>query len=317
MTYAPPQRRTEPRDARRALQRDRAEGGGGQSRPGPSGAAQSRLQAALDASPRVVRQSRQADSLSTARISRAPAPDGGTIQRVVYPTMDALLTAALGGPAPDLTGFAPELLAFFQDAEDQLPDVDVVANPGLGRVAEITTVTGAAQPYRLEYDPNEPDQENLVASILHELIHASTHQNYDRGGAVGLPAWLNLNLPPGLVGPAVGAEVDAQEQVLAQNLLDLDHIVARDNTLSGHMRGFLAERVQYAYVSPPQIHYDTVIADMLAYLELNGYHSGPTYDFLRRLAAEANDRRLVDPYWGVKRARRVERNARWYQGWKW
>jgi hypothetical protein len=238
-----------------------------------------------------------------------------TIRRVIYPTVNALLTAALGGAPPNFID--PEVQALFADAENQLPLTDVISVPGLNRVAEATPTPGLAHPYRLQYNPNEPNEEWLISSILHELIHVSSAENYDLGGAAGLSPWTNLNLPPGLAGAGLNNEVDAQEDVLNDNLQDLDDTIANDNTLGPPMQHFLQERVAYAAVSPARIHYDTVIADMITYMELMGYGAGPTFAFLRRLSREANDRRLVAPWWGTKRTRRVDANAGRFAVWKW
>jgi hypothetical protein len=308
VSYAPPQGKIEPP----ALQRRRRSGEG---RPGAAGGAQSRLQAALDGSPRVVAQARQADALSAGRIAQAPASGGGTLQRVVYNDLDTLLTAALPGAVPDLTDVSLEVLQFLADAESQVPLVDVVANANLPRAAEITATPGAAQPYQLEYDPNWPDAEYLLASIIHELLHAAVEQQYRWNGAAGVPEWTNLNLPPGLAGAALRSELSAQTGVLGDNIDDLDEVLKGDRTLPQGLKAHVRKRVQYA--GEPGWHYDTVIADMLVYMELLGYRAGPTYKYLRRLAAEANDRRRVAPYWGVKRARPVDPSAHWYEFWKW
>lgn len=301
-------------------------------RLGPGGAAQLRLQAALDGSARVsalgVRSRAMERAPAAAASSIQRARGGGasgqprTIRRVIYGSIDALLTAALApDPVPDLAALDTELLRFLGDAEDQLPYTDVISDPALHRVAEATPTPALAYPYRLEYNPTTPKKKWLVASILHELVHVAGARRYRKAGAVVDP-WTNLNLPPDaggapLAGPALTAEIEAQEDVLVKNIFDLDHVIANDTTLTGRLRHFLQERAQYAFSSQPRVHYDTVIADMMAYMQLKGFDDGPTFRFLRRLAAEANDRRLVAPYWGTKRARRVDRNARWYQITQW
>jgi hypothetical protein len=310
MSYAPPQRKAAPA-APRALQRRRA---GGEGRGGPAGAAQSRLQASLDGSPRVAAQSRRADELS-ARLSRAPAPGGTIVQRTVYTDLDSLLAATLGGPVPDLTGGSLEVLQFLADAESLVGLVDVVPKVNLQRAAEIKDTPGAAQPYRLKYNPNWQDRDYLLASIIHELLHAAVERQYRWNGAPNVPEWTNLNLPPGLGPTTVLPELAAQTKVLGDNIDALDKVLEADKTLPRKLKAHLGKRV--AYAGEPGWHYDTVIADMLVYMELLGYRAGPTYEYLRRLAAEANDRRRVAPYWGVKRARPVDPSARRYQFWKW
>lgn len=294
---------------------------------------QAALQRRLDASPRVLQQAARARGLAAQpepqarasveptgrvaapRVARAPRR-GSVVQRVVYPDVDTLLTAALGGPGPDVTAFDPSLADLFAEAGEQLPLTDVVANANLPRAAVAVPTPLAAQPYRLEYNPGTADQNWLVSSMLHELIHVATATTYRFGGAAVPNPWLNLNLPPGLAGGALNTEIETQQDVLEENLDDLEHVLAGDNTLTVGMQNHLDERIDYSRAAS-FVHYDTVLADMMAYMELNNATGGPTFAFLRRMVRESTDRRRVDPWWGTKRARRVERNAAFYEFWKW
>lgn len=235
--------------------------------------------------------------------------------------MNALLTAVVGAPAvPAIAGLDPHLRALFDDAENQLPFTDVVANGALGRVAEAGVNPAPPPAYLLEYDPAWPDQQYLISSVLHELLHVSTDRSYDRGGLGGGPGldFLNLNLPTGLVGaPAIGAEMAAQEAILTQNLNDAVAVATADGTLAVAMQNHILNRLNNYALIQPGVHYDTVLADIMAYMELNGVTAGTTYDFIRRLVRESTDRRLNRPWWGVRRPRRVDRNAPWYAFWAW
>lgn len=238
------------------------------------------------------------------------------VQRIVYPNMNNLLTAVLGG-APAFGALDPHLTALFHDAEQQLPQTDVIANPALGRVAEAGMNPAPPPPFVLEYDPNEPDQNFLVASVLHELIHVSTERNYARGGLGGGPGldFLNMNLPTGLVGGAIGVEMGNQDATLTANLQDAVTVTQNDNTLTVPMRNHILNRLNNYALVMPGVHYDTVLADIFAYMELGGVHNGATFNYIRRLVRESSDRRLNRPWWGVKRARRVQTAAPW--AWQW
>lgn len=238
------------------------------------------------------------------------------IQRIVHPSMNALLTAVSGvAPPPNVAGFDVSVLALLADAENQLPMTDVVPNQNLGRVAQAGLNPNAPPAYLLEYDPNHADLNFLISSVVHELIHVSTDLNYRKNGLAY--QFLNLNMPPGL-GPAqIGPELIAQQAILDQNLQDADAVILADNTLLGPLQAHLSDRINNYARAMPGVHYDTVLADMILYLQLNNIQGGPAFKFLRRLVRESNDRRLRDPWWGTKRARRVDPNASWWQIWSW
>ncbi len=251
-------------------------------------------------------------------VSRASA-GAGVVQRVIYHNMNALFQAAVGAHnAPNIGQFDASLRSLIADAERQLPVVDVQAVPNLNRTAEAEPNPAPPPPYRLRYDPNEPNREWLLSSILHELTHVSAARNYDRRGA--LPNQLagtwatNLNLP------ALSAEQDLQIQiaVLRQNLDDLDEIARTDTTLPNQVRDHIRDQ-RYPYASVlAWFEYDSVLSDIMMYMQLNNVPTNsPTFKFVRRLVKEAQDRRLKRPLWSIKRARRVDRNAWWFQFWKW
>ncbi len=324
--------------------------------PGPQ-AEQRRRSAAhapagpLDARPAVVAQRALADGLNAratvrgqahlqAALDQAQAPRSTlqakasteVVQRVIYNDVGTLLSDALGGQqnVPALGQGDSDLRALWADAEAQLAVTDVVAVEGLDRTARARPTPDGLHPYLLEYNPDADDADWLTSSILHELIHVSTAENYDQREGRQLTPWLNLNLPPGLVQDdqededlenqplvpqAVGQEVEAQQDVLEQNLDDLEQVVRGDGDVADP--NWVLERIEYARGSGSHLHYDTVLADVQSYLNLRGDTDNPTYAFVRRLSREATDRRLVAPWWGTKSARRVERDARWYEFWKW
>ena len=240
------------------------------------------------------------------------------IQRVIYPDMNALFAAAAPGVAPVIANLSPTLQALIADAENQLPHTDVVAVPGLGRVAEAAPNPAPPPVYLLNYDPATANQRFLLSSLVHELIHLSSAENYDRGGPVPaglLGGWAaNLNLPAA----ETEASFWAQVGTLSANLNDLYDIVTNDNTLAAPVRAHIRnERIPYGDTLV-WFEYDTVLSDILTYLELNNAPANsPTLSFVRRLVNEARDRRLNRPMWGVREARRVESGAAWYKFWKW
>lgn len=248
--------------------------------------------------------------------ARRPGVQPQVVQRVIYGNMNLLLTAVLGAP-PAFGALDPELTALFHDAEQQLPHTDVFATPGLGRVAEADFNPAPPPAYRLDYEPAYPDQNYLVASIVHELLHVSTERNYQRGGLGGGGGldWLNMNMPTGLAGAAVGAEMATQRATLTANLNDAVAVVTNDATLGAPLRAHVLNRLNNYALAMPSAHYDTVLADIFAYMQLNGVNNGTAFNYIKRLVRESTDRRLYRPWWGVKRARRIQTAAPWF--WQW
>ncbi len=246
------------------------------------------------------------------------------VQRVIHPDIDTALAAVLGQAGPDITQFDPSLQSLFNEAESMLPETDFIAAPGQGRSAEASKNPAPPPNYLLEYDPTWPDQNYLVASILHELIHAATDVNYRKGGlaqgpAGEIPEFVNLNFPGGLGGnqPAINAEMRTQRLVLEANLRDAVYVATHDTVMSHNLQQHVLNRLNNYALPQPLVHYDTVLTDILAYLELENEKNNETFRFIKRLIDESTNRRVVDPYFGIKRARRVDRKTYSITFWKW
>jgi hypothetical protein len=241
------------------------------------------------------------------------------VQRVVHTSIDAALTAILGGPLPG--GLDPALRALVREADALLAGgiVDFQAAPGLTRPAAIAPAGTAAAPpvqWVVTYNAAWPDQDYLIATFLHEVLHATMGRHYT-GPAVSGNPYLNMQLPAGLAGTALGTEITNQMLVLDANLADAEHVVGNDTTLAGPVQAHILERLRYGRAMP-DVHYETVLADVLAYMQLLGLPTtSASFLFIRRLVRESTDRRRVAPWTGIKRARRVRRDAPWYAFWEW
>jgi len=274
---------------------------------------------------------RQANSASVQRKSGAAnalragltAGHARVIQRIIYGDIDELLTAVVHannaatgahGAVPDVTDFDPHLQQLFTETEALLPMVDVTSDPTLGRVAEASqNDPTAAHPYDLVYQPNTADQEFLIASVLHELMHVASEEYYDKGGH-GTPYGYNMNIPRG---GNPRRNIAAQTAMLDRNLADAEGVANGErNALGANLQAHVLRRLAYAR-EMPSVHYESVLADIMAYMELQVATNSNTYRFIRRLIAESTDRRTRTPWWGVIEARRVRSNASWYQFWEW
>lgn len=246
------------------------------------------------------------------------------VQRVIYPDMNTALAAVLGQAGPDITQFDSSLQTLFNEAAEFLPHTDFIADGQLQRAAEASKNPNAPPDYLLEYNPNWNDREYLVSSILHELIHASTDQYYDKGGlAQGpngeIPEFVNVNFPDGLGGnqPAINAEMRTQRLVLEANLRDAVYVATNDNGVGNQLKLHILDRLNNYALAQPMVHYDTVLADIMAYMQLHNATATDTFRFIKRMVDESTNRRTHYPAWGIRRARRVDRKTWSLTFWKW
>lgn len=246
------------------------------------------------------------------------------VQRVIHPDMDTALATVLGQAGPDITQFDSSLQTLFAEAEELLPDTDFIADNNLARAAEASKNPNAPPPYLLEYNPNWQDRDYLVSSILHEMIHATTDVYYDKGGlAQGpngeIPEFVNVNFPNGLGGnqQAINAEMRVQRLVLEANLRDAVYVATNDGGIGQNLKAHILDRLNNYALAQPMVHYDTVLADIMTYMQLQNATGTDTFRFIKRLVNESTDRRTYYPRWGTQRARRVDRKTWSLTFWKW
>lgn len=246
------------------------------------------------------------------------------VQRVIHPDMDTALATVLGQAGPDITQFDPSLQTLFTEAEGLLPQTDFIPDPHLARAAEASKNPNAPPNYLLEYNPNWNDQDYLVSSILHEMIHVTTDVYYDKGGlAQGpngeIPEFVNVNFPNGLGGNqvAINAEMRSQRLVLEANLRDAIYVATNDGGIGQNLKAHILDRLNNYALAQPMVHYDTVLADIMTYMQLQNATATDTFRFIKRLINESTDRRTYYPRWGTQRARRVDRKTWSLTFWKW
>jgi hypothetical protein len=252
------------------------------------------------------------------------------VQRVVYPTMAAMWGAV--HPAYALANIANDstLNSLYHDAEAQLPNVDFQQVGGMA--PQIASTPLAAQPYRIDWDTAANlghDNHFFAGEIIHELAHAASSQQYTRNGAnQGDLIWVNMNLPApvGVVNPLTGLAPNQllaaqnQRQTLINNWNDLDAEALVDSnagTLTAGQYAHISGRIQYAGATS-DLHNETVLGDIMYYLLANNLENCRTYKFAKRMLKEANDRRQ-NGFWSNQgtNVRRVDRQAWWFQFWKW
>lgn len=258
---------------------------------------------------------READALSRQAergqaIQRRQGPSSEVVQMVRYLDIDAMWADICGDA--DVTAMIPQIIQrdpvlaeLYSDAARQVPNCDFC---GGKKNIQIGINAGGSTPYFIEYGafPDAPqDQYFFIAAIIHELTHADVLENYNRNipdtEFGGRARWLNMNLPP-----ANGADEITSKQKdsfimqsnrLSKNIQYLRSVVEQDNDL--HKRSSLVYehlagengRLNYMEVCSPDVHYDTVLGDMMFYLQYNKLQDTRSYQLMQRMLREANDRR--------------------------
>ena len=252
-----------------------------------------------------------------------------SVQRVVYGDMPAMWGGVLVPPygEPQVRALVRRdsaLSALYDEAAAQLPVVDFVVGHGLSR-PEAAVPNPPAQPlFEVRYDPGIPaDRDFFAASILHELGHVVAARTYQTHGAAAVDpelSFLNMHLPPGeAVAGSSGLPLNQersyrrQKAVVERNWLDLVaefelERAAFPPAVADHVAG----RIAYAG-STAHVHNETVLGDLMYYLVARGLTGSRTFRFARRMLREANARRAA-PGTDV---RVVDRDAWWFQFWKW
>ena len=287
---------------------------------------------ALDRPVAVMRLQRTAGNQAVARRPARGRVDRPQVQRVVYANMNTMWAAV--HPAFDHTiiDADPALAALYEDAAAQLPSCDFVHT--LGSAPQITARASppATTPYLVVWDSALAlglDTNYFAGAIIHELAHAASAQQYHRSGANQDDLiWANVNLPPavGPVDPANGlalnqlASLQQQMKTLDANWTDLQNIEAAeslDGTIGAHEHAHIHGRIQYA-LATAFVHNETVLGDLMYYLNANGLKGTRTYVFAQRMLREANDRRRQGWWSGPNQeTRRVDSRAHLYELLKW
>jgi hypothetical protein len=249
---------------------------------------------------------------------RAPSPAGAgrAVQRQIFKNLDQLLTAAVGAKnVPDFDDYGATVQGLIEDAGTVVPLVDAVGQANVSDTANIKPHTGNGnQRYDMVYSTNG-ETDKVIWSIVHELTHAYSAEHYTgptnvSAGRQGVPGrWaLNMNLPTN----SSDKDFDSQAKTLENNLEDAYQVVTGDKSLGDSVQEHLKSRMNYgSYLAAYE--YDTVVTDSLIYLEQQGKQGTDSYKFLIRIARELRDRRGGT----LNLAARVDRNASWYEFWKW
>lgn len=275
----------------------------------------------LNTSPAMEREAdtlcRQAEQGRT--IQRRQGPPSEVVQMAWYPNAAAMWAGICTGAAVDtliqqIIARDPVLAELYRDAVRQIPFCDFNGGQNNTQISIIV----APGPLRYHIDhrnfPDNPqDQYFFISSVIHELAHAAANTQYhhdlpeDELG--GNEVWLNMNLPPAdgtnRITPAQDSSLIAQERQLRNNIGYLRTVCQNDTYLLNQfpqIHAHLQHRLDYLDNTGAHIHYDTVLSDMMFYLQFNHLQDTSSYRLMQRMLREANDRRHQRRWFGNNRA---------------
>lgn len=209
--------------------------------------------------------------------------------------IDRAITMVDGAPLPDDNSFDDHIISLLDEAEMIIPAITFERdnNGEAGRIhfpgprvtydpsASLGSGAADAKPFR-------------TAALLHEIMHATCDKRYVK------PAWAaadlygrNFHVPPTLTtGDEVGESLRAQQDIVDANYDRAAGVLDRDSSkvIDKRMRAYITERFTYGR-GMPDVHYDTVLFELLVYMSLKKAQATPTFRYLEKLSEEAADRR--------------------------
>ncbi|MDE7260845.1 MAG: hypothetical protein K2N78_02105, partial [Oscillospiraceae bacterium] len=278
----------------------------------------------LNTSPAMEREAdalcRQAEQGVPQTIQRRQAPSPEVVQMVQYPNIAAMWAGICGNAhvarIQQIVTQDPVLAVLYQDAALQVPNCDFRGNQRAIQIG--ISPAGAPVPYFIDYTAfpaNQQAQYYFIAALIHELAHAAVRTQYQRNLAdtelEGNARWLNMNLPQAAGANGITREQDesymAQWNLLFNNIENLRTVVESDTDLQNrspavyHHLTQTGGRLDYMQFQSPDVHYDTVLGDMMFYLQFNNLQDTRSYRLMQRMLHEANDRRHQLRWFGNNR----------------
>jgi hypothetical protein len=215
--------------------------------------------------------------------------------------IDRAVSMVDGAPLPDDDAFDEHIAGLFDEAEQVIPAITFERqnNGEAGRIHYL--VTGP----KVTYDPSA----NLASgaadakpfrtvALLHEIMHVTCDRQYVK------PAWAaaslygrNFHIPTTLTtNDEVGQSLRAQQDIIDANYNRAADVLSRDSSkvIDKRMRAYITERFTYGQ-GMPDVHYDTVLFELLVYMAMKKTQDTPTFKYLEKLSEEAAERRAERP----------------------
>ncbi|GAB2836712.1 hypothetical protein GCM10022221_39870 [Actinocorallia aurea] len=208
--------------------------------------------------------------------------------------LDRRIAACKGAPLPDDDLLDEHLRGLLDEAATVLSGIEF-AEATNGQPAQIT----AERPgYSSTYDPEYASATGearafRTSALLHEILHASCDRSYVTPDIQDLD-FCNFHVV--LAGPvtdqAIIDELKGQRLTVNANIGKAGKALEADRgrLITDATRAHLNARFTYA-LALPNVHYDTVLFELLVYLALQNAQASPTFQFLKKLSVEAAERR--------------------------
>lgn len=284
--------------------------------------------------------------------SRFPINAGATVagqmpvQRVVYPDLNAMWAGLQVGVTQaaieQIIGADAALLQIYHDVAQRLPNMDFILTPGRVPEAAMGPNPGAVPTYDINYDlranlaPPWDDPHRYVGAILHEMMHVASALQYATGApGHSLGHMANANLLPAGGAPVEFAELGltaaqrtdpvmgstAQQNIMEHNWDTFDVEATLDlneGRLNQAQFNWIRSRSDYARAIR-LVHYDTVLTDVLYYMQAEQIAQTRSYAYAHRMLTEANGRRLtrIGPVQAIPRAPLPPPPAPTLTWWQW
>jgi hypothetical protein len=215
--------------------------------------------------------------------------------------IDRTVSLVDGQPLPDDDVFNEHIISLLDEAEQVIPEITFERdnNREAGRIhflpdgpkvtydpsASLASGAADAKPFR-------------TVALLHEIMHAACDQQYVK------PDWAatdlygrNFHIPTALTkDDEVGKSLRDQQNIADANYEQAVGVLGRDSSkiIDKRMRAYLSERFVYGKAMP-DVHYDTVLFELLVYMAMSKAQETPTFRYLEKLSVEAAERRAERP----------------------
>lgn len=206
-----------------------------------------------------------------------------------------------GAPLPDDDALDEHIQDLLDEADSILPAITFERDDN----KEAGRIHYEDDGPKITYDPSAVLQSGVAdartfrtVAVLHEIMHAACDQKYVK------PAWAAADLYGRNFHIQQNLTTDGQigqSLVAQQNLVDANYGRAittlnsdRSKIISASLRAYLLERINYGQ-GMPDVHYDTVLFEVLVYMAMQKAQETPTFKYLKKLSVEAAERRTERP----------------------
>lgn len=247
----------------------------------------------------------QTPSVPAAQLKHASAD--AVVQRKSYDTLSAFFAAEMPHVKPRKVH--EELRLNIDEAKAQLPFVDFLKKDEK-RLEVDPRIVREDRKFTIVFDPDIAlDPDLIYAYMIHELIHIANVRKYDKNNEHISPVgnFINLHLPEKEEGEAIERDgqwqgfsetqigaVGRQLRQLGRNWDRLLLLLESEDDIPKQYSDHLKERISYASKNK-QDETDTVLFDIVYYMEVNKLRHTDTYDLALAMLKEARIRRNALP----------------------